>query len=33
MRGEILRLAWPLYIGQLAVMVNGIIDTAMAGRL
>ena len=29
----ILRLAWPVLIGQLAVMANGLIDTAMAGNL
>lgn len=33
MRGDILRLAWPVFIGQLAVMLNGLIDTLMAGRL
>lgn len=33
MRGDILRLAWPVFIGQLAVMLNGVIDTVMAGRL
>jgi MATE family multidrug resistance protein len=33
MRGEILRLAWPVFIGQLAVMANGLIDTIMAGQL
>ena len=33
MHGEILRLAWPVFIGQLAVMANGVIDTVMAGRL
>ena len=33
MRREIFRLAWPVFIGQLAVMMNGVIDTAMAGRL
>ena len=30
---QILSLGWPLYVGQLAVMANGIIDTAMAGHL
>lgn len=30
---DILRLAWPVFIGQLAVMINGVIDTIMAGRL
>lgn len=33
MRAGILRLAWPVLIGQLAVMINGLIDTVMAGRL
>lgn len=33
MRREILRLAWPVLVGQLAVMFNGLIDTVMAGRL
>ncbi|MEK9721007.1 MAG: MATE family efflux transporter, partial [Quisquiliibacterium sp.] len=33
MRREILRLAWPVFIAQLAVMANGVIDTMMAGRL
>lgn len=33
MRREILKLAWPVLIGQLAVMINGLIDTVMAGRL
>ena len=33
MRKDILRLAWPVFIGQLAVMLNGVIDTVMAGRL
>lgn len=33
MHRDILRLAWPVFIGQLAVMANGVIDTAMAGRL
>jgi MATE family multidrug resistance protein len=31
--GAIVRLAWPTYIAQLAVMANGLIDTLMAGRL
>jgi multidrug resistance protein, MATE family len=31
--GEILRLAWPVYIAQIAMMANGVIDTVMAGRL
>src|ERR1035438_2783999 len=30
---EIIHLAWPFLIAQLAVMANGVIDTAMAGRL
>ncbi|MBS0335225.1 MAG: MATE family efflux transporter [Proteobacteria bacterium] len=30
---DILKLGWPVLIGQLAVMVNGVIDTVMAGRL
>jgi MATE family multidrug resistance protein len=30
---DILKLAWPVFIGQLAVMLNGVIDTMMAGRL
>jgi MATE family multidrug resistance protein len=29
---ELFRLGWPMFIGQLAVMSNGAIDTAMAGR-
>jgi MATE family multidrug resistance protein len=33
MRRDILRLAWPVFIGQLAVMANGVIDVVMAGRL
>lgn len=33
MRREILRLAWPVFVAQLAVMGNGVIDTVMAGRL
>ncbi len=33
MRAEILKLAWPVFVGQLAVMANGIIDTVMAGQL
>jgi len=32
-KGEILRLGWPVFIGQLAVMANGVIDTVMAGHL
>ncbi|MDD5249338.1 MAG: MATE family efflux transporter [Rhodocyclaceae bacterium] len=30
---ELARLAWPVLVAQLAVMANGVIDTAMAGRL
>jgi len=30
---DILKLAWPVFIGQVAVMLNGVIDTMMAGRL
>lgn len=30
---ELLRLAWPMLIAQLAMMANAAIDTAMAGRL
>lgn len=33
MRGQVLALAWPVLIGQLAVMANGVIDTVMAGHL
>ncbi len=33
MRASILKLAWPVLIGQLAIMMNGFIDTVMAGRL
>ena len=33
MRADILRLAWPVFIGQLAIMANGIIDTVMAGQM
>jgi len=29
---EIFRLGWPVFIGQLAVVTNGVIDTIMAGR-
>ncbi len=29
---DILRLAWPVYVAQLAIMANGVIDTVMAGR-
>lgn len=31
--GAIVTLGWPLLVGQLAVMSNGIIDNVMAGRL
>lgn len=30
---ELLRLAWPILVAQLALMGNAVIDTAMAGRL
>ncbi len=33
MTRDILRLAWPVFVGQLAVMLNGVVDTVMAGRL
>ena len=33
MQRAILQLAWPVFIGQLAVMLNGVIDTLMTGRL
>ncbi len=33
MNRDILKLAWPVFVGQLAVMLNGVIDTIMAGRL
>ncbi len=29
---EIFRLGWPVFVGQIAVMANGVIDTLMAGR-
>lgn len=29
---EIVRLGWPVFIAQIAVMANGLIDTVMAGR-
>jgi MATE family multidrug resistance protein len=29
---DIFRLGWPMFIGQMAVMANGFIDTIMAGR-
>lgn len=30
---ELIHLAWPMLIAQLAMMANAVIDTAMAGRL
>ncbi|RPH66876.1 MAG: MATE family efflux transporter [Burkholderiales bacterium] len=33
MTKDILKLAWPVFVGQIAVMLNGVIDTIMAGRL
>ncbi len=30
---DIVKLGWPVLVAQLAVMVNGVIDTVMAGRL
>ena len=30
---DLARLGWPVLIAQLAVMINGVIDTVMAGRL
>jgi MATE family multidrug resistance protein len=30
---ELVRLAWPVLVAQLAVVANGVFDTAMAGRL
>jgi MATE family multidrug resistance protein len=30
---DIVRLGWPVLIAQVAVMINGVIDTVMAGRL
>ena len=30
---DLARLGWPVLIGQLAVMINGVIDTVMSGRL
>lgn len=33
MTRDILRLAWPVFVGQIAVMLNGVIDTIMAGHL
>jgi multidrug resistance protein, MATE family len=32
-RQQILGMAWPVFIGQLAVMLNGLIDTVMAASL
>jgi multidrug resistance protein, MATE family len=29
---DIFRLAWPIFIAQIAVMANGVVDTVMAGR-
>lgn len=29
---DIFRLGWPMFVGQIAVMANGFIDTIMAGR-
>jgi MATE family multidrug resistance protein len=29
---DILRLAWPVYIAQIAIMANGVVDTVMAGH-
>src|SRR4051812_48056406 len=29
---QIFRLGWPMFIAQMAVMLNGLIDTIMAGR-
>jgi multidrug resistance protein, MATE family len=30
---QLIHLAWPVLIAQLAMMANAVIDTAMAGRL
>lgn len=30
---ELIRLAWPVLVAQIAVVLNGVIDTIMAGRL
>ena len=30
---DLLRLAWPVFVAQTAVVANGVIDTVMAGRL
>ena len=29
---DIARLAWPIFIAQVAILANGVIDTVMAGR-
>ena len=29
---DILRLAWPVYVAQIAIMANGVVDTVMAGH-
>jgi MATE family multidrug resistance protein len=31
--GELVRLAWPVYVAQIAMMASGVVDTVMAGRL
>ena len=33
MNRDILKLAWPVFVGQVAVILNGVIDTVMAGRV
>lgn len=30
---ELIRLAWPVFVAQIAIIANGMIDTVMAGRL
>ena len=30
---ELIRLAWPVFIAQIAIIANGMVDTVMAGRL
>lgn len=30
---DLIRIAWPVLVAQLAVMANGVVDTVMAGRL
>jgi len=30
---QLIHLAWPVLVAQLAMMANAVIDTAMAGRL